>query len=333
MSDLIAASSEERLFLSLNRPRKLNVLNDAIIDQGLEELHRFKGDKVVIFAEGERAFCAGGDVVDVVSKVREGRDWDFFFKKEYEFDQRLHQFSGKTQAFAHGIIMGGGMGIFQACQERIASDDALLSMPEITIGFFPDVGASYFLQKAPRYWQIFMAMTGARVPALWAREIGLVDKCIKAEDLFNLREKARNLSPIGEVEESEQRACEDFDHTDNELKTLLDFEELSQFDEWAHHYQGENKFIQKSLSFYLSGSPLSKVVIWDQLQKMPGLSVSEAFKRDLFYAYCCHRGGDFSEGVRALLIDKDQRPEWNYASLSEALEAFRCFSQEMASLS
>ncbi len=307
----------------LNRPQKLNVLNEALVSEMNSCLDEMEAKPLILSAHGEKSFCAGGDVVDVVRKIKKGSSWDFFFKEEYGLDQRLYNHD--CTALVHGIVMGGGMGLLQACKERIACEGSIFSMPEVTIGFFPDVGASFFLQRIPRDWSIFLAMTGARLPAIWAKRLGLIDHVVKGESYWKAHEAVvigseqwkTYLEPIDTIDTDSH-----FSTVDDQLKELLKKEDIFAFESWSQQ-SGLEDWIKQSLNFYREGSHASKVITWEMLQWSPGKNIKECFLKDLEYAYLCCEKGDFHEGVRALLIDKDKNPKWKDNSLQDSYERLR----------
>lgn len=305
--------------LLLGREKKLNVLNEDLVGEMGAYLDKVGERDLVLSARGEKSFCAGGDVVDVVNKIQEGREWDFFFKKEYELDLRLHQTS--FSCFAHGIIMGGGMGLLQAASnKRFACEGSILSMPEVTIGFFPDVGASFFLQRAPSYWAKFLALTGARLPVQWAKLIGLIDHVVKKESYWSSLEKLEQGEALGEMSldflKLEDR--EEFQKVDECLQRIKSFKSLEEFDDWSQ--ESDVAWVESSLKIYREGSPASKVITWHMLEWAQGKKLEECFKQDLHYARLCSLEGDFKEGVRALLIDKDKSPQWRDKTVVGARE-------------
>ena len=174
---------------TLNRPKALNALNLEMCESLLAQCKRWQQDDsiaaVVLRAEGEKAFCAGGDVAEVVKRVKSGGSdcfeyGDAFFTVEYALDLLIHQFGKPFIALAQGITMGGGMGLLAGASHRIVSTSARIAMPEIHIGLFPDVGGGFFLNRLPCRAGWLMALTGQLVNEHDAMLAGLVDAAIPA---------------------------------------------------------------------------------------------------------------------------------------------------------
>ena len=185
--------------LTLNRPEALNALDLPMF----EAIRAFLDDcardpsvrEILIRGNGERGFCAGGDVKKVTTENAEyGRR---FFELEYGTDLEIHRFPKPVTVIAHGITMGGGLGLLAGGRTRVVTDDAVLAMPEVSIGFFTDVGATWFLNRAPGQAGIFLGMTGARFGAWDALYLGLADAVIARGDLAAAGQAAetRALSP------------------------------------------------------------------------------------------------------------------------------------------
>lgn len=312
--------------ISLNRPKKINVLDEELVEDFQKALDSFEEsncEELLITGQGDKGFCAGGDVVSVVKGVQSGRDKDFFFKKEYLLDQRVHSLD-KTTGLAHGIVMGGGMGLLMGCSTRILDPSCIIAMPEVTIGFFPDVGATFFLQKIPYHWRVFLTQTGARLNALEAYRIGLCDAVIP----YSLKETLikGSVDLQGETKSSLKglsKEQEEFEAKDIWLKNACEkyWNNQEGFDSWL---KAESKkelplsWMNKSLDIYLGGSPVSKVIAWELFRWCENRSLVECFKMDLSIARFISEYGDFEEGVRALLVDKDKSPKWKDQSILEA---------------
>lgn len=317
--------------VSLNRPRKINVLDEELVEDFQKALNRFEENGVknlLITGEGEKGFCAGGDVVSVIEGIKEGRENDFFFKKEYELDQRIHHLENST-GFAHGIVMGGGMGILMGCSSKILDPGCMLAMPEVTIGFFPDVGASYFLQNIPKHWRVFLTQTGARLNAIEAFRIGLVNNLLSYDLKKNFLDGGLDLE--AETKQTLSNLVhldEDFKKKDIWLKEACDkfWNTQKGFDDWVFEeieIDHPLAWMNQSLEIYKNGSPVSKVVTWELFNWCEGKTIEECFKMDLKAASFISDHGDFEEGVRALLIDKDKNPKWKDSNIFYSRERIK----------
>lgn len=315
--------------IKLNRPEKLNVLDEELVDQfqyiiesGLsnESIKAF-----VVCGEGDKSFCAGGDVVSVIEGQKAGRPYDFFFQKEYKLDQMLHQCSKPVISMVHGITMGGGMGLLMGGDLKLAEKHTIFAMPEITIGFFPDVGASYFLNRIPKELKLFLGMTGARFSAENAKDWGLIDKVISRKDLFEMIENDLSFDEVRNAFSQSDDGNQEIPSLLRELREVLDFDSLDSFDTSLRGLKGKTHIsdpILQALKIYEGGSPLSKLLTWEYFSQTSEISIKESFLLDIEMSHFVAENGDFHEGVRALLIDKDKKPKWKDGDLSEARE--RC---------
>jgi enoyl-CoA hydratase/carnithine racemase len=325
--------------VSLNRPSKLNVIDEQMVDQLGAALDAFKQDtnikRVIINGNGPKGFCAGGDVVSVLSGIASGREVDFFFKKEYEVDHGIHNFPKPVTTVAHGFVFGGGFGIFAAGSSRVCLENTFFSMPEVTIGFFPDVASSFFLQEIPRSWRVLMGMCGARINAHWAFLLGLVDCVVPLdshEDLVsNLVKESDEPSRLALSIPPE--SIEEFQEISDVICVIDEMESCEHFHIWVSEVlsKSSSTFLRSCASQYLNGSRLSSSITWKLFHWCEGKSLDQCFKMDLELSKLFGEHVDFKEGVRALLIDKDKSPQFKYKDAlsidNEALTSFaRCFS-------
>lgn len=312
--------------ISLNRPEKLNVLDLELVDQFLMEFKEGTDNNdicgFVLMGEGERAFCAGGDVVSVVKGQKNGLPYDFFFRKEYELDLAIHKSQKPVITFGHGIIMGGGMGLMMGGNLKLLAPKAMIAMPEVTIGFFPDVGASFFLNNIDHRLKIFLGLTGARLGAVESQSIGLFDGICELENLFQLLETSNDLSEV-QKNFGSVGPIEDKGRVLRELVAFENIDDLLVFDEKARELresEASSDWLKQSLSTYLKGSPFSRALTYRYLNWSTGKSIEKCFEMDLLMAKIVYESGDFHEGVRALLVDKDKSPNWKDKELVGALE-------------
>jgi len=326
---LLVKENEKTVHLSLNRPRKLNVLNDEIIYQLKEKLVELQNNPQVkvlfLSGEGDKGFCAGGDVVNVVNTYQDFEK-GYFFKLEYEVDQMIHHYPKPIIAFCNGITMGGGVGLVNGAKLKIFDPKTILAMPEISIGFFPDVGSSYFLNRLEKKWCLFLALTGARVSSSLANHLGLCDFIIdkgnwsQVMSLSDFNEqvelaKALHYGPINSEDE--------YLDLDLELDKVSSMSNIEEFDQWAQSYSQNRKgnpWILESLQLYLQGSPLSAKIIWEYFTWARDKTLEQCFEMDLSIGRAMLDDSDFLEGVRAQLIDKDKRPNWKFKTLQSISE-------------
>src|SRR5690606_15192614 len=173
---------------TLNVPRALNALSLEMIDLLKMQLDDWQQDAriaaVWLDAEGDKAFCAGGDVVRLYQSMvdtptgERNHYAEAFFGREYQLDYLLHTYGKPVICWGHGIVMGGGLGLMSGCSHRVVTEKSRIAMPEITIGLHPDVGGSWFLSRMPGRTGLFLGLTGANINAADALYIGLADRAI-----------------------------------------------------------------------------------------------------------------------------------------------------------
>ena len=332
---------------TLNSPKSLNALSLDMIQQLLDQLSEWADDPnlVAIWLEGagDKAFCAGGDVVQVYRAMAEyGEDENpeaiDYFSHEYRLDHLLHTFPKPVICWGHGIVMGGGMGLMPGADFRIVTEQSRLAMPEITISLFPDVGGSWFLNRMPGRTGRFVALTGAPMNASDALFAGLADRCIahenKGEVLAAIREAPWDGSPAHN-RHMLNRLLRDIAHheahelhlPDSQLRThfdrinqLMDHPDIEGVVHAITGLTDSAPWLQQAAATLKKGSPAAAWVIDRQLTRARYWSLAEVFQHELVLAVNCCRLGEFREGVRALLIDKDKQPRWRYPDI-ESVEA------------
>ena len=193
--------------ITLNSPDKLNALTLPMMDLIDQQLNAWANDPkvvgVLLDAAGDRAFCAGGDVVsvyDAISKTQKGEVPQFardFFTCEYRLDYRIHTYKKPIICWGHGVIMGGGIGLMAGASHRIVTPKTRMAMPEITIGLYPDVGGSWILPKLPGKIGNFLALTGAQINAGDALFVSLADHTLEHEQHIQLIEVIKSSTWYG----------------------------------------------------------------------------------------------------------------------------------------
>ncbi|CAA7613669.1 enoyl-CoA hydratase/isomerase family protein [Magnetospirillum sp. SS-4] len=314
----------------LNRPKVLNALSARQYHDLTRHLSAWEDDgrvKVVVLeGEGDRAFCAGGDIRMVWDAWKRG-DHAFnrdIFRTEYRLNRRIHHYPKPYLSILDGIVMGGGAGLSVNGRWRVATERTQFAMPETGIGFFPDVGATYFLGRCPGRTGLYLGLTGARLgPAdcLWA---GIATHFVPADSLAELRgaigRAAGSTDPAAAVEDSLARL-----HRDPGPGPLLRHrEELEDGfaprrldDILAGLRAGKSQWAWDTLDALAGRSPFSLAVTHRQLTEGRDLGFDDAIRRE-FRLACRFLGGhDFYEGIRAQVVDKDRSPAWIPASVAE----------------
>jgi enoyl-CoA hydratase/carnithine racemase len=325
--------------LTLNRPAALNALTYDMIGDLRAQLAAHAKDPevraVLVHGAGDRAFCAGGDLRALYQSFKDGSALHHdFFVEEYALDHLLHRYPKPYLALLDGITMGGGMGIAQGAKLRIVGDRTRMAMPEVAIGLFPDVGASWFLPRLPGALGLYLALTGIQIKgadALYAQlaDVYLAQDALAAliEDLAKLEWSAdprsdlkrfiaaRSAQGLAAPSLSILRPAID-EHFANKRSVLeiiasLEGERRSEFTEWA----------AQTVKLLRSRSPTMLAVTHVQLERGRGMSLAQCFRMELGMVEHCFVQGDFIEGIRALIIDKDNAPAWQPTRLEDVTPA------------
>lgn len=329
-SDEVLARIERNVgVITLNRPRAINSLNQTMVDALSALLGRWEADDrvgaVVIAGAGERGLCAGGDLVPLYHSARaDGSEARKFWYDEYRLNAQIARFSKPYIALMDGIVMGGGVGVGVHGSVRVVTDTTKMAMPEVGIGFIPDVGGTLILSRAPGLLGLHAAMTGATFGAAEAIALGFADHFVPHDALANFTNAI-----VADGIDAALTA-----HAASPPPSQL----LSQR-EWIDQcYAGENATdIVAALREYDAGpgtgpgdaanliesrSPISVSVALEAVRRAAKLETLEDVLRQEYRTSCGSlRSHDFVEGIRAQVIDKDRNPKWSPASLAAVTRA------------
>ena len=325
--------------ITLNRPKALNALTLDMIREIAPQLAAWQEDArikaVLIRGAGDRAFCAGGDVRAVWQAGRAGdRLTEDFFRDEYRLNRLIHFFAKPYVALIDGITMGGGVGLSVHGSHRVAGDRTLVAMPEVGIGLFPDVGGSYFLPRLPGRLGLFLALTGWRLHAADAIHCGVATDYVPSERMAALADALTAIdwskdgaealvdrvidgfkADPGPAELAQHQALIDHCFSARSVESILHALDESG-DEWA----------AKVARIMRKQSPTSLKVTFAQLEKGATLDFDSAMIQEYRMSQAFMAGGDFYEGIRAVLVDKDNQPKWSPGDLAavsaEAVEGY-----------
>ena len=306
--------------VTLTRPQALNAVTHRMVKALGKALDAWEGDTgvgvVVVKAEG-RAFSAGGDILHIYEAGRAGKPPVDFFADEYRLNARIARFRKPYVALIDGIVMGGGVGISFHGSHRVLTENAQFAMPEVGIGFFPDVGASHLLPDLGGSFGMYLGLTGNRIrygDALWS---GLATHTIKAEDQSGLLDElATSGDPNAELRDFFIPAKRETERQD--LNSIaLHFSQVSLADTIASLERAapEDAFAAKTLATIRTRSPTSLNVAWREISAGLTLSMDECMKMEFRILNRMLAGHDFYEGIRAAIVDKGSKPQWRPASL------------------
>lgn len=280
---------------------------------------------------GERAFCAGGDIQAlyraIVKNQAAGRTVDAypfdFFANEYRMDHLLHCFPKPTVCMGHGVVMGGGLGIFSACRFRVVTERSRVAYPEVTIGLFPDAGGSWMLRNMALHQAIFLGCTGIHCNGGDALALGIGTHSVANAQRDAVRQALLGIEYVGGAADAER--------IDAALKSLPAAElpaaqvgaipdslslagGYSGVVEQLRRLRGDG-WLGKGVATMERGCPTTVGVVVEQLRRAPGLNLADCFRMELCIATHCALNQDFPEGVRALLVEKDNQPKWLFGNL------------------
>lgn len=279
--------------LTLNRPRTINSLNRETLEAIASQLAFWARDDQVAAVElrgaGERGLCAGADIKELATTVVTDGPWQEYLELEYALDQVMAGYPKPTTSYMLGITMGGGLGLASAADHRVVNETSLMAMPETKIGLFPDAGSLYRLSRAGNVGK-HVALTAATFNGGDAMRMNFADESLSG-DL---------PAPLHETD----WIAECYDTND-----LLDVAYRLE-----RHPNPDANLAAKELR---ARSPLAVHVTWHALRRAAALTYPEVLAQDLVLATRLIPQGDFAEGVRALLIDKDQTPEWRFGRLED----------------
>lgn len=345
IAEIPTASGHRFGHATLDAPASLNALTLAMVDRLAAQFDRWIADPgiagIVLDAAGDKAFCAGGDVIALYRSIRSTAPGDVpvdaarFFEREYRLDHRIHTCPKPVLCWGHGIVMGGGIGLFAGASHRVATPKTRLAMPEVTIGLYPDVGGSWFLPRAPGRSGLFLALTGAPMNAADARFAGLADFILAHED------KGAVLAAVAASHWQGSRAADDAS-----LGALLDGRRCpppesplrihyDRIDEAIGHdglaaamarigelTDDPDRWLAQAGDAARRGSPSSAALSHALQAAARRLSLADVFRLEYQASVGCCVHHDFAEGVRALLVDKDRKPRWQPATLAEVDDAW-----------
>lgn len=323
--------------ITLNQPKSINALSYHMLVPIKQKLIDWEKDEkvsiVILKGAGSKGFCAGGDI-KTLYQAQQGtaamQAAEQFFEEEYKTDQLVSQFSKPIIACLDGIVMGGGVGISYGASHRIVTEKTKWAMPEMNIGFFPDVGAAYFLNKAPGYVGRYLALTSNILQAADVLYINGADTFVPNERLTDLRNEIEETNwhavHVGEKLRRIINTYTDHPAHDGQIASLqakidqhFSYNTVEEIIESLAADKGE--FAIKTKKTLLSKSPVSLKVTLKQLIKGKGKSLATCLETDLILAKNFMKHDDFFEGVRSVLIDKDQNPQYQYKHLSDVSPA------------
>lgn len=342
--------------ITLNNPSSLNALSLDMVQAMQTKLETWAKKKDIAFilvrAKGDKAFCAGGDVQAVyhVMHAELGKDStekdslakpnqaDVFFTHEYRLDYTLHKYPKPIVVWGHGIVMGGGLGLFMGGDIRVVTEKSRVAMPEISIGLYPDVGASYFLNRLEGKAGRFMALTGAQLNARDCLDLGLANSFVQHSDASEIISLLREQTWSNNKREDSEVIRDVFDSFADDAEEKLPESNIDAHRDTIDAYFSEPKtttlidnflamktrdpWLKQAQHTLQSGSPLSAHIIDEQLKRSKNVGLREVFQAELVLSCNIVRFTEFAEGIRARLIEKDNAPQWHFKDFHQVPEEF-----------
>jgi len=309
--------------LTLNRPKALNALTHRICLQTTEALEGWRDDPtvslIILDGAGERAFCSGGDIAQVTAAGKAGdyamgRD---FWRDEYRMNLLLSTYPKPIVSFLHGFVMGGGVGYGCHIPHRVVGESTQMAMPECGIGMIPDVGGTYLLGRAPGHLGLYLALTAARMGPGDAIHAGFANRFLPEAEWDATKAALCETGdldalPVRYTPESPMAAEQ------SRIDRLFGAATLPQI--IAALEEDDSPLAQSALKAIRRNSPLSMACTLAMLRPAP-LTLEEALKQEYRWTWRSMEHGDFIEGVRAQILDKDRNPTWKHPAPGAVTEA------------
>jgi enoyl-CoA hydratase len=308
--------------ITLNRPQALHALTTNMCREMIAALTAWRTDPAVKLVlmdhSGERGFCAGGDIRTLAESARgDGRANHEFFFTEYRLDSLIFHYPKPIVALIDGTVMGGGVGIARPCRFRVGTERTVFAMPETGIGLFPDVGGSWYLSRMPDHIGTWIALTGARLKAADCELVGMITDYVESADLPELKDwivkdpaAVETLLTEFEAEPGRPPLAA---HQD-EIAHLFGADTVEAIAAALEH--AGTDWAAEQLKMLRGKSPTSSKVALRQMQEgAKARSFDEVMAMEYRIAYRLAVSRDFLEGVRAVIVDKDNAPNWSPATL------------------
>tara|TARA_B110000014_G_scaffold223400_1_gene181049 strand:- start:4991 stop:6121 length:1131 start_codon:yes stop_codon:yes gene_type:complete len=326
----------------LNSPESLNSLTLSMVDKILPQLDAWevnnKINAVIIEGAGDKALCAGGDIRALYESMikKPGGPNPFaeaFFEREYRLDYKIHTYLKPIICWVDGITMGGGVGIMLGCDYRLSTERTRFAMPEIGVGLFPDVGFTHFINKLPKGVGLYMMLTASQLNAADTQMVGLTDYYISISRKESFEQELTKLDWSDDQTKNNELLDSFIKSFASMTKSKLGFPDpqLEQRLEIVQDLTNEktlpmvtnnilsndidDKWFQRGKKGLAGGSPTSAHIIWEQCHFKDHMQLKEVFKFELDLAIQVTRHPDFTEGIRAVIIEKDNQPKWQYSKI------------------
>lgn len=326
MSDINVRIEGRAGRITLTRPKALNSLTAEMLDAIGDALTAWEHDDnvalVLIDAEGERAFAAGGDIVDLYNTGRAG-NFAFgqrFWAEEYRLNARIAAYPKPYVAVMHGFTMGGGVGVSALGSHRIVTDSSQIAMPEVGIGLVPDVGGSKLLAEAPGATGAYLGMTTTRMGPADAIYAGFADTYVPEDKLEGMKTRLAETGDVGVITEYYREApAGELAAAQDQIDAMFGHETAQGVE--AALAASDTEWAANAINALRKGCPLSVACALPLIRAAKGVSWETALAHEYRFTARCMEHGEFIEGIRAAVIDKDRNPQWAKPTLADVSEA------------
>ena len=317
--------------ITLTRSKALNALTQEMCEAITELMVEWEDNPdigaVVIDGAGEKAFCAGGDVVMLHDSGKEKDDRAAaFWRTEYALNELIQRYTKPYITLIDGIVMGGGVGLSVHGRYRVAGDKTLFAMPETGIGYFPDVGGTYFLPRLGMAIGQWLGLTGARLDTAQCCALGIATHYVpsdKHEELIAALGKAK-LDGSSEAVEKALKKFSKKAPKGEEIDPSVGAFFADSAGEVLENLEGyESEWAEAQAAIMRKKSPLAMAVTFEALKRGGQMTFREAISMELDISLNFLNTQDFYEGIRAQLIDKDRKPQWSHEAIAKVTKAQR----------
>ncbi len=332
MTEILTAANAGLARITLNRPAALHALNTHMCRDMISALQSWRDDAsvraiLIDHAEGTRGFCAGGDIRMLAeSGAKDGAEARAFFYTEYQLNHLLFTYPKPVVALIDGVTMGGGVGIAMPAPFRIATENTTYAMPETGIGLFPDVGGGWYLPRKPSHVGMWLALTGARIKAADCLIAGVATHYMPTEILAAARAQiagaAQTHDPVRALESGLEALSESAGRpkelTPENIERINRMFALDSVEAIVAALEADGSdWAKAQLATLATKSPQTLKVAFRQLREGAAMpSFEDEMRQEYRIGARVVQRHDFIEGVRALIVDKDNKPQWNPVTLA-----------------
>ena len=314
--DILFSEIDQTGIIKLNRPKALNALNLEMAKKFYDKLLEWEENnnisRVILYGEGKH-FCAGGDVKSLVLAGKKNQLKYDFFKIEYQLNYLISQFSKEFLSIWNGVVMGGGVGLSIYGDHRLVTDNSKFAMPEASIGFFPDVGGSYFLSNLPGNIGKYVGLTGDVLSVNELIFFGLATHYINLNDIEDVKENFINNGNI----------LSDNYKVENDTNIIRNIDQINELFDGnikkiiANLKNNNSEFSKKILDILSNKCPMSLAITTKLIDDAKGRSLKECLEIEFQLSQKIVYRDDFDNGVTSLLISKDHNPIWQPSNIDE----------------